>query len=318
MTDLLTMGETMGAIRLSGPLVLGTHAAPSIAGSETNVAIAMARLGHSAAWLGCVGTDAFGDGVLRILRGELVNTDHVERRPLPTGLLVSKPAGLGTKTVDYHRSGSAGREVSHTQVTSAFTLQPKFFHVSGITPAIGAQMASVTDAALSAARASGATISFDINHRSRLWDDQTARPTLHSFAVRADIVIGGSSELLLITGTTDVADATTALLAAGVREVVWKEADSASVTTAAGCVQVPGLKTQVVDTIGAGDAFTAGYLSGHLDGLAPQARLQRAHLMGAFVVSQLGDWEGLPSRAQLDAATAQLEAGTFDSGQVLR
>ena len=318
MTDVITLGETMGTVRLSGPLTLGASSTCSLAGSESNVAIGLARLGHRAAWIGCLGRDAFGDGILRVLRGEQVDTSFVERRDLPTGLLVSRPAGLGTKTVDYHRSGSAGRQISLDQVRRAFASAPRFLHISGITPALGDAMLAAAAAAIDAARECGATVSFDVNHRSRLWSEADARPVLASFAERADIVIGGSRELLLLSGAADLAGATETLLGAGVGEVVWKEATAASVTSSAGCIEVPGITTQVVDTIGAGDGFVAGYLSGHLDGLDDAERLRRAHLVASFVVSQAGDWEGLPSREQFDAAAVAFTADAFDSGAVQR
>lgn len=136
-------------------------------------------------------------------------------------------------------------------------------------------------------------MSLDVNYRSALWSTADAAAALRPLAAQAQLVFGGPAELELVGGVD-------ALLAAGVAEVVTKDgAAGASVCTAAGSWSAPAVPVTVVDPVGAGDAFVAGYLSARLDGLDVDARLARGTLAGAFCVSTAGDWEGLPTRAEL-------------------
>ncbi|WP_262403506.1 carbohydrate kinase family protein [Actinomadura sp. CNU-125] len=122
-----------------------------------------------------------------------------------------------------------------------------------------------------------------------------ARPpgTLAPLAARADHVDASPDELPLVGEPGR-------LLADGAREVVVKDGGEARSFTAAGVRTVPARRVRPVDSVGAGDGFVAGYLSGLLDGLDVEGRLVRAHTVGAFAVQSHGDWEGLPRRDELD------------------
>lgn len=112
----------------------------------------------------------------------------------------------------------------------------------------------------------------------------------------ATVVVGDAGELALVGGVAE-------LLRGGVREVVVKAgARGASVSTVDGNWSVPAAPVTAVDVVGAGDAFVAGYLSGWLDGLDAAARLARGAVVAGFAVACVGDWEGLPTRAELDLA----------------
>jgi 2-dehydro-3-deoxygluconokinase len=89
--------------------------------------------------------------------------------------------------------------------------------------------------------------------------------------------------------------------------VVTRGAEGATAYTAEGATSVPARRVRAVDVIGAGDAFVSGYLSGVLDGLDTADRLQRGAAVSAFAVACDGDWEGLPTRAELDLLNAQEE-----------
>ncbi|MDY5152845.1 2-dehydro-3-deoxygluconokinase [Actinobaculum suis] len=301
--DVVTFGETMGVLRFLEAPQVGARPRASFAGAESNVAIGLARLGHTVAWGGSLGNDLFGDLIVKTLRGEGVNTAAVERiEDRSTGLLASLSAGLGALAVDYYRAKSAGRVISANQIDYLLGLEPKILHITGITPALGERCMKAVEAAVAGARDKGVTVTFDVNFRARLWDHKTAAGVLSSIAKSVDVVFGGTAELELLTGNSERDAAIAQLLEAGVREVVWKESSTALVATPDHRVERPGLKVDPVDTIGAGDAFAAGYISGLLDGLDAAERLDRAHLLGAYTVGTLGDWEGGPSRAQISRA----------------
>lgn len=300
--DVLLLGETMLALRSSSTLTVGGTLATSIAGAESNVAIALARLGHSAAWVGRVGVDAPGDLVLRTLRAEGVEVDGVKRDAASTGVIFFETRLPRLHRVTYVRAGSAGSRLSAEDVE----VRPgtRLLHVTGVTAALGDQPRAAIRTAISQARDLGTTISLDLNYRSRLWTREDARPVLADLAGRADVVIASPEELALLAPdgeTITTEDLARRLVGSGVREVVVKDGGQAAYAfDSTGMVTEPALSITVQDPVGAGDAFVGGYLSGMLDELSLDARLQRAHTLGAFAASSDGDWEGLPVRAELD------------------
>src|SRR5690349_15800087 len=169
--DLLTLGETMAALRSGGPLKLGGSLGLSVAGAESNVAIGVARLGHRARWVGRVGDDELGALVLRTLRAEGVDVaDAVVAAGELTGMLLFEPAPGGATRVHYRRAGSAGAGLDPTDVTAALAQGARVIHVTGITPALGEGPAAAVRCAVETGRAGGATICLDVNHRPKLWD----------------------------------------------------------------------------------------------------------------------------------------------------
>ncbi|HST83115.1 MAG TPA: sugar kinase [Kineosporiaceae bacterium] len=300
--DLLTLGETMAALRSGGPLRLGGQLHLSVAGSESNVAIGLARLGHRARWVGRVGDDEFGALVLRTLRAEGVDVTAAVVAPGElTGMLLFEPAPGGATRVHYRRAGCAGAGLTAADVVSAVTQGARILHVTGITPALGDGPADAVRYAVEAARAAGAIVCLDVNHRPKLWGRAQAAATLRPLTAVAHVLVASEDELPVVADGKDEAAQARALLDLGVREVVVKRgARGASTYTDVGRYDEPARVVPVVDTVGAGDAFTAGYLSAILDGLPVEDRLRRGVTLGAAVVAGHGDWEWLPTRAELD------------------
>ncbi|WP_425275940.1 sugar kinase [Streptomyces africanus] len=294
----------MAALRAQGALRLGGSLGLSVAGAESNVAIGLARLGHRVRWAGRVGADEPGALVLRTLRAESIDTGHAvtDDTGRPTGLLLTEPR-LGTLTrVSYYRAGSAGSAVSPADVLPALAPGTRVLHLTGITPALGPSAAEAALAAARAARESGITVCFDVNHRSRLWSADRARTALRPILAHVDLLVASEDELPLVLDRPDAAEpeAVDTLLSAGVREVVVKRgARGATSFTADGGTDRAARRVDAVDLVGAGDAFVAGYLSGLLDGADIPARLHRAVTTAAFAVATRGDWEGLPTRDEL-------------------
>jgi 2-dehydro-3-deoxygluconokinase len=300
-TDLLTLGETMAAFRTTGPLRLGGTARISVAGSESNVAIGLARLGHRAAWVGVTGGDEPGELIRRTLRAEGVDlTWSRVDASAPTGLILFENRVADINRVTYHRAGSAGSRLGPADVTRAFDAPgppPRLLHVTGITAALGVEPYRAVVQAVRRARAAGSTVCLDVNHRNRLWSVAEAAAALRPLLPSIDLVIASDDELAVLTDDTDPA---AALLSAGVTEVVVKHGgEGATSHSAADVIHRPARTVPVVDTVGAGDAFVAGLLSAWLDGADASGRLDRAVTTGAFAVATPGDWEGLPDRAEL-------------------
>lgn len=306
----VTFGETMAALRSDHPLRLGGDLRLSVAGSESNVAVGLARLGHQVEWAGRVGADELGALVVRTLRAEAVATSHVVTDPdRGTGLLLSERRVGDVVRVIYRRSGSAGGALEAGDVLPALDGQVSWVHATGITAALGSTGLACVQAVLSRAREVGAGISLDVNYRPQLWTRDQARTALSPLALGADILFASEEDLALVApapadgqpGTAaGVAGMAARLAATGPREVVvTRGSRGAACYTADGAVTMPARQVPVVDVVGAGDAFVAGYLSATLDGADTRARLHRAVTVSAFAVAHRGDWEGLPTRAEL-------------------
>ena len=315
--DVVTFGEALVSFRSAGPAALGSPMVPSLAGAESNVAIGLARLGHRAAWVGRLGADLFGDLAHRELRGEDVDVRYVVRDPHAprgalTGLMFLEHRTADVSRVEYRRAGSAGSRLQVADLLPALAEPPRVLHWTGITPALSADARDACEAAIRSAVEAGAYISLDVNHRSSLWSRDTASSVLRDLVGHTDLVVASEDELDLVADG-DEAAAVGALLDLGVDRVVVKRgAAGASLWTAADRIDCPALQVTAIDTVGAGDAFCAGFLSGLLDGLDGAGCLARGVLIGGYAVSTLGDWEGLPRRAELDLL------GVVRAGDTLR
>jgi 2-dehydro-3-deoxygluconokinase len=284
--DAVVLGETMMSLRSTGGWRLGSTATTSIAGAESTVAIGLSRLGHTTRWVGRVGADEPGELVLRTLRAEDVDTSAAVRdEDAPTGLILFEQRTPDVTRVLYHRRGSAGSRLTAQDALTGLTGGTRLLHVTGITPALGPGPLAAVHAAVDHVRESGGLVSFDVNHRSLLWSAREASRVLTPLARKASVLIGSPAELDLVGGGDHV--------------VTKLGAEGARVRTPDGSWTAPAYRVRAVDPVGAGDAFTAGYLSGVLDGLPPADCLARGNATGAFAVMTTGDWEGLPTRAEL-------------------
>lgn len=313
--DVLTFGETMVSLRSRTPIADGGSLQMHIAGAESNVAIGLARLGHRTGWVGRLGSDPLGDLVLRRLRGEGVSTDLVVRDPVrSTGLMLLEQRTADLTRAFYHRAGSAGSALSTEDVRASVAGRPRVLHLTGVTPALSRSAGDAVSWAAQSASAAGVLVCVDINYRSRLWSRDQASTTVEALAPQAALIIASEDELAIVAPrASDEESVVQQLFDRGVRTVVVKRGPSgATAYTADARHDEPAAVVTVVDTVGAGDAFSAGYLSGVLDGLDAAESLHRALLLGAFAVSTHGDWEGLPTRDEL------LLANSREVGQTVR
>lgn len=292
--DVVTFGETMVALRSAGPLTIRGTLTARVAGAESNVAIGLTRLGHAVRWVSRVGDDEYGRALLREVRGEGVDVSGVAVDPTrPTGLMVAAERTADVTSVAYYRAGSAASALGPDDVGRLGTA--RILHLTGITPALSPSAAEAVRAAVG--HGSYDLVSLDVNHRTRLISAEDLAAILRPLLPAVGLVIGSPEELRIL------ADGGAAELAAQGLEVVEKRgADGAAAWVTkdgATAIEVPAVPVTVIDTIGAGDAFTAGYLSGILDGLDPHDRLLRATAVAACCVSTRGDYEGLPTRDEL-------------------
>ncbi|MBJ2120302.1 sugar kinase [Arthrobacter sp. MSA 4-2] len=299
----VTFGETMALMRAQtpGPLAHASELGLGIGGAESNVAIALARLGTPVSWFGRVGADSLGDLVVRELRAEGLEVRAIRDPAAPTGLMIKERRTQHNQKVWYYRAGSAGSRLGPADVPVEEIAAAGLLHVTGITPALSESAADAVDLAVQTARAAGVPVSFDVNYRGALWSPEAASPVLRGFAGRADILFAGDDEAALLVGPAeDLRELAGALAELGPSQVVVKRGAQGCVALVDGVYfEQAAVPVQPVDTVGAGDAFVAGYLAERLRGLAPQECLLTAVRTGAFACLVPGDWEGMPRRSEL-------------------
>lgn len=310
MADLVTLGETMVAFdpNETGLMRHSTLYAPRAAGSESNVAIGLARLGFEAHWISRLGKDEFAEFLLRSIRGEGVDTHGVSfDAERPTGLMFKERLGTGEQRVYYYRRGSAASAVKPEDVPTAAITGARFLFLSGITPALSESARETCFHLADLAKQNGVQFALDPNLRRKLWTEEQARPVLTALARKADLVLTGRDELALLgpwndQPTTDDALQQMAheLLESGVKIVAVKDgANGAYVFAPGGQHYTPAYPVTAVDTTGAGDAFDAGFIAGLLENLPLERCLYQASVMGALATTVRGDIEGLPDMENL-------------------
>lgn len=287
--DVVCVGESMAlaAPDPPGPLRQARTLRLDVAGAESNVATYLAMLGAKVAWVSRVGADPLGGMLLDRLAASGVDTRLVEVDPTaPTGVFFKDPGPDGTR-VHYYRRGSAAACLGREVWTKA---DARLAHLSGVTPALSDSCADLVAYGLAS---KPATMSFDVNFRPALWSAQDAAPVLAGLANRADLVFVGLDEAGTLWNTR-TAEEVRAKLPRPATLVVKDGAVGATSFSAEGACFVPAPAVAVVEPVGAGDAFAAGYLCGVLRGLAERARLRLGHLVAGSALRAVGDIGVLP------------------------
>lgn len=298
--DLVTLGETMGLFR---SVELGSLATVSdfrlgVGGAESNVAIGVSRLGLDAAWVGRVGNDGLGQRVVRELRAEGLDVHAVVDSSARTAVMIKEARLPSATRVHYYRTESAGSRLEAADLEDVDIESARLLHVTGITLALSATARAAVLVAVRRAKSAGVPVSFDVNHRTSLWGMRSPTDLYREVAAQATVVFAGEEEVRYLVG--DASEPARAIAALGVAEVIVKRG-------AAGCdASIDGVdfhrnawQVDVVDTVGAGDAFVAGYLAERLLERNPDDRLETAVRAGAFACQTAGDWEGFPRRDEL-------------------
>jgi 2-dehydro-3-deoxygluconokinase len=297
-TTAICLGEAM--IMLAGgpgPLADVEVFRRSVGGAECNVAGGLAALGVPTGWISRLGDDGFGQHVLRDLQARGVDVGGVELDPVrPTALYV-KESEDGRSRMHYYRAGSAAAAMApgfldRPEVSDRLA-QAKLVHTTGITAAISATSSDMLERLASEPREF--LLSVDLNWRPVLWRERDPEP-LWRLLKAADIVLIGADEAEVFAGTGDPDELYERL---GARTLVVKDdAHRAMVLEPGGRTEVSALKVDVVETVGAGDAFAAGFLAGTLQGLPMVQRLRLGHLNAAAVLTRPEDHAPPPTAAE--------------------
>lgn len=306
----LTVGESMGLLDPDGELDYGCTLRLRMAGAESNFAIALARLGVPARWVSRVGSDPIGDMIVSVLSAEGVDIAWVRRDPAaPTGMYYKARSG-GATAVHYYRHGSAASRLTVAAVPDEALDGVALVHLTGITMGLSETASELIADLASRAHARGITVTFDLNWRPALWEGPAAAAEAYARVLPcADWVLCGASEGATLFGGETPGGTIVALRAAGARDAVVRVgARGAVLLEDAGEVVVPPPAViDVVDEVGAGDAFAAGFVFALLRGDAPRAATATANRLAGAALQGSGDWETLPYLADLEVPSIRLE-----------
>ncbi|MBN9609997.1 MAG: hypothetical protein BGO26_04435 [Actinobacteria bacterium 69-20] len=313
--EVLCVGEAMVAFApVVGSLRTSDETRMFVAGAESNVAGALAHLGRRVEWFGRVGDDPFGARVLDSLRARGVDTARVvidETRP--TGIYFKDRMGAAS-TMYYYRAGSAASGMEPSDASLLALGERRLIHLTGITPALSPGCDALVERIL--AQSGDAHVSFDVNFRAKLWPADVAGPRIRDLARLANIVITGRDEAHTLWGTETPQDVRE--LFPDVATIVVKDSDIGATEFRGGReVFVPALHAEVVEPIGAGDAFAAGYLAGRLEGRDAEFSLRLGHVLAAHALSDISDSPALPSVAALHELAGRSDEAWCRSGASL-
>lgn len=293
-----------------------TRWTPCLGGAPANVAVGVRRLGGSSALVGVTGDDEFGYFLRDRLRAEGVDVSRLRQTTEgKTGLGFVSLTRSGERSFSFYRTRAAETFLDARDTAPARTLiaRAKVLHV-GTNSLIHPAARAAVRGAVRAAYEAGQLTSTDPNLRLHLWKEpKVLRRLLDQLFAECAVVKLSDEEIEFATGTTDVAQALDVLQRRGVMVgVVTRGAKGAVLRFRGETRAVPAPKVKVIDTTGAGDGFTAGFLygltrqygsraalgeHGDLDALEGHARF--GCLVGSRVVTKLGAVAGLPTQRQL-------------------
>lgn len=299
--DVVTLGETMVLFvpTETGPLKYIYQFNKHIGGAESNVAIGLSKLGLKAGWISKLGKDGFGDYIESFVRGEGVDVSQVKRdENHPTGVFFKERVEIGESVVYYYRKGSAASFMDESDLDENYIAQAKYLHLTGITPGLSESCCRTVYKAIEIAKKHDLKIVFDPNIRFKVWDDkEKMKETILDIISKSDILLPGLSEAKILLGSSDEKEILNTFLDIGPEIVVMKVGENgAFLGTKEETTHIPGFKVErIIDPIGAGDAFAAGFLAGLIKGYTLQEAVKLANAAGAFALTVKGDVEGLPT-----------------------
>jgi 2-dehydro-3-deoxygluconokinase len=326
----ITFGELM--LRLSPPgferLLQSPVLSATFGGGEANVAVSLAHFGLDSRYVTRLPSHAIGDAAVRALRAEGVRTDHIARGGSRVGIYFAETgASQRASTIIYDRAQSSISEIPADAVPWDRVMEgAAWFHVTGITPALGEKAIAATQAAVGAARRAGARISVDLNYRKKLWTEAQAQATMRPMMRDVEVVIANEEDLqsvlgvhvagtdvtggsLDVTGYRDAAARVTEEFGPTLVAITLRESLSASDNGWSGLLwdgatkrlhQSQRYSVRLVDRIGGGDSFAAGLIYALVTGRPHEAALRFAVAASALKQTIPGDFNRV-TVAEVDA-----------------
>lgn len=269
-----------------------------VGGCPTNVSVGTRRLGLQSALLTAVGTDQVGDFVLDFLEREGVIVDYVprlaERRTSAVVLTIQPP---GTFPLTFYRDNCADLGLTIEHVAAAPLADSRVVFLSG-TGLSEEPSRTATLFAAEVARKARVTVVVDIDYRAVLWSSPEAfGVNVRTLLARADMAIGTEEEVIAASGAPDARQGASRLLDAGLPALILKRGIHGAVVCRRDDppVPVPPFTVDVLNVLGAGDAFASGFLYGHVHGWTLEEAARFGNATGAIVVSRHGCANFMPT-----------------------
>lgn len=307
MSEVILFGEPMALFVADtvGPLEDVEHFTRTLAGAEVNVCIGLSRLGHKTTYITRLGDEPLGRYIEKFLMREGIGTEFITFDPVyRTGIQLKNKVLEGDPYAPYYRKGSAASHISIKEIDSIDFDGIKHVHITGIPPALSESCRQATYRLFERAKENNVYISFDPNLRPALWESKEVMiKIINDLASRADMVLPGTSEGLILMGSENPEEIADFYQKLGAKTVVVKMGgQGAFVKTENEDYTVEGFRVdKVIDTVGAGDGFAVGIISGRLEGLSLKDCVRRGNAIGAIQIQHISDNEGLPTRKELEA-----------------
>lgn len=275
----------------------------SLAGAEVNVCIGLKRLGYDVGYVTKLGVDPFGIYIKKSLENEGIDTSYITfDKRFPTAFQLKGRTEVGDPEVVYFRRGSAASNLTKVEIERMNLDRVRHIHITGIPPALSLSCREATYELIKRAKDKGLNVTFDPNLRPSLWPSKEKMiKVINDIASKCDMILPGVEEGLILTGSNYPSEIADFYLNLGVKTVIVKTGDKgAFVKTKDEAYVVPGFKVEkIVDTVGAGDGFAVGIISGLLENLPLREAVKRGNAIGALQVMASGDNEGLPTHEEL-------------------
>lgn len=299
MLDVITIGDGMIAMcpEKKGPIMFSNTFERKVGGAELNVAIGCSRLGLNAGWISRLGNDDFGKYILKTVRGEGVDVSQVEQVDgYNTSVYFREVLADGASRSFYYRSNSPTETLNIKDINEEFFKNSKVLHITGVLPSINEHNRKVILEAVEIAKKHNLTISFDPNIRLKMWTKEEAKNFINKVLPNVDILLVGDEEIEVLLGHNDISNAIKEFHDYGIKTVVIKRgAKGAIASDGNNTYEVDAIKPRaLIDTVGAGDGFAAGFLRAIIKGETLEEAVRFANAVGSIVVGIEGDNEGLP------------------------
>lgn len=305
MSEIILIGEPMAMFVADyvGNLEDVEKFTRSLAGAEVNVCIGLKRLGYDVSYVTKLGVDPFGKYIKKSLENEGIDASNITfDQNFPTAFQLKGKTEAGDPEVVYFRRGTAASHMTKEDVEKIDLEGVRHIHVTGIPPALSTSFREATYELIKRAREKGLYITFDPNLRPALWHSKEEMiRVINDIASKCDMILPGIGEGLILTGSSDPDVIADFYLNLGAKIVIVKIGDKgAFVKSKDESYTVSGFKVEkVVDTVGAGDGFAVGVISGILEDLSLKDAVTRGNAIGAMQVMVPGDNEGLPDHEKL-------------------
>lgn len=307
MIDVLCMGRSsidLYAHEIGVPITGVRSFDAYVGGCPANVSVGTRRLGLRSALLTAVGTDQVGDFVLDFLQREGVDVTSVPRlreRRTSAALLTIQPPDRFPLTFYRDNCADLGLTVDHVKAAPIADSTVVFLSGTGLSEE---PSRTATLFAAESARARGRTVVVDLDYRSGLWSSAEAfGVNVRTLLAMGQIAIGTEEEVIAASNAADAAAGTQRLLDAGLPVLILKRGGEGAVVCRRGedPVAVPPFTIEVLNVLGAGDAFASGFLYGHVNGWTHEEAARFGNATGAIVVTRHGCANFMPTLPEVHA-----------------